>query len=63
MKNKLHLIKMYLNIQAHDDALWFEAIYITEAYLQEQLRTLCWIIEEATNEQIQKAIDEYIERL
>ena len=39
------LIKRMVDEQAEDDGIWFDAQYITEAYLQHQLRRLHRVIE------------------
>jgi hypothetical protein len=56
---KLELLKKYVAVQAEDEALWFQAEQITEAYLQRELRRLAWLIEEATDAQIEEAIAKY----
>lgn len=42
---KTKLLKL-VEEQANDDGLWFDARYITEAYLQQELRKLHALIEE-----------------
>lgn len=63
MKNKLTLLKEYVDKQAYDHAIWFDAKYASEAYLQEEIRRVAWMIEGATMEQIQQEINRYDARL
>ena len=44
---KLKSIIAIVNEQAEDYGLWFEAVYATEAYLQQELRRLHSVIEAA----------------
>jgi hypothetical protein len=57
------MLKEYIDKQTDDNGLWFDVTYITEAYLQAELRRLAWMIEDATVEQIQDEINKYEERL
>lgn len=54
---KLDLLKEYCALQANNEGLWFETYYITEAYLQSELRRITWLIEEAEPAEIVDAID------
>ena len=56
-KSKLELLKEYISIQATDEALWFFAETIPESYLQQELRRVAWMIEEANEEQIKEEIN------
>ena len=49
---KLELLKQYVAAQAECEGLWFIAERATEAFLQQELRRVAWLIEEATDEQI-----------
>ena len=63
MKNKLALLKEYVEKQSDDDWIWcINCTTIIETYLQEELRRVRWLIESATIEQIQDAIDNYDKR-
>ena len=44
-RDGLELFRRIVDEQAEDDGLWFKAIYITEAYLQQELRKLHAAIE------------------
>lgn len=44
----LERIQAIVNEQAEDEGLWFIAHYLTEAYLQQELRRLHAVIEETT---------------
>jgi hypothetical protein len=55
--SKLVLLKEYIAVQAEDQALWFEAEHISEAYLQSELRRVAFLIEEATEDDIKLAIN------
>lgn len=61
MKNKLTLLKEYIQKQADDDWLWPES-ETQESYPQQELRRIAWLIESATVEQIQDEINHYDER-
>ena len=63
MTNKLYLLKKYIELQAEDEGLWFISERITENYLQQELRRIAWMIEKASNEQIEREISFYKERL
>lgn len=63
MKTKLSLLKDYIDKQANDHNLWFRATYPVERYLQEELRRIAWMIEDATLEQIIDEIKKYDGRL
>lgn len=41
----LAAIRQCVDAQAEDEALWFDAVSITEAYLQQELRRLHRVIE------------------
>ena len=49
---KLKSIIAVVNEQAEDYGLWFEAVYATEAYLQQELRRLHSVIEAADLERL-----------
>lgn len=57
--SKLALLKEYIAIQAESEGLWFEAETAPEAYLQQELRRVAWLIEDATETQIQAEIDNH----
>ena len=57
--SKLALLKQYIAEQAENEGLWFMAETATEAYLQQELRRVAWLIEEATETQIQVEIDNH----
>ena len=61
--DKLKLLNEFIALQADDAGLWFDAEYASEAYLQQQLRRVAWLIEEATDEQIKSEIEVYKGRL
>ena len=61
--NKLDVLKKYLDIQACDEGLWFISETVTEEYLQNALRRIVWMIEEASVEDIKSAIDDYKNKL
>ena len=63
MKDKLFLLKKYIAKQAEDFGLWFDAQYVTEAYLQQELRRIAWLIEDANVNEIETEIEKYNERL
>lgn len=63
MKNKLALLKKYIELQAEDKGLWFVSERITEDYLQQELRRVAWMIEKATEEEIENEISFYKDRL
>ena len=46
-----------------DFGLWFEPQYITEDYLQRELRRIAWLIEDASVNEIESEIEQYNERL
>lgn len=58
-QQKLDLIKEYLHHQIHDDGLWFEAEYASEAYLQSKLRELHKIIESNDENEIRLLMENY----
>lgn len=47
LKAKLERIQIKVNQQAEDEGLWFKTIYVTEEYLQRELRELHRVIENA----------------
>lgn len=47
---RLQRLREMVDRQAEDEGLWFIAQYITEAYLQQELRKLHALIEELTDE-------------
>jgi hypothetical protein len=49
-RDLLMRIQAVVNEQAEDDGLWFINVSITEAYLQQELRKLHEVIEQAVNE-------------
>jgi hypothetical protein len=57
--HKLALLKKYTELQAADESLWFIPETASEGYLLQEFRYLTWLIEEATDEEIQIAIDNY----
>ncbi len=57
MTGKLTLLKEYIALQACDEGLWFEAETAPEAYLQQELRRIAWLIEKATTEQIKMEME------
>lgn len=61
--SKLDLLKQYVEIQACDDGLWFEAETAPEGYLQQELRRIAYLIEEANEAQIQKEIENLKSRI
>ncbi len=63
MTKKLELLKKYIELQAEDDGLWFRSEKITENYLQQELRKIAWMIEEASIEQIENEISFYKDKL
>ena len=63
MKSKLDLLKQYIDKQAEDFGLWFEPKYVTECYLQRELRRVAWLIEDANVDEIKSEIEKYKERL
>lgn len=52
----IDLLRQYTEVQANDDGLWFDATHASEAYLQQELRRLVWMIEEADIEQLKEEI-------
>lgn len=63
MKSKLHLLKQYIDKQAEDFGLWFEPQSVTECYLQQELRRVAWLIEDADEDEVEGEIEKYKERL
>ena len=61
MKNKLILLKEYVQRQADDDWLWPE-YPMQQTYAQGELKRVAWLIESATQEQIENEIAHYDER-
>lgn len=62
MKSKLSLLKKYIEKQCDDSGLWFNACFISEIYLQQELRRIAWLIEDASAEEIECEINKYDER-
>jgi hypothetical protein len=62
VKSKISLLKRYIEKQSDDPSLWFAACFISEMYLQKELRRIAWLIEEASNEEIELEINKYEER-
>lgn len=62
MKSKIPLLKRYIKKQARDPSLWFRACFISEMYLQQELRRLAYLIEDASIEELEHEIDKYDER-
>jgi hypothetical protein len=62
MKNKLSLLKKYIKKQAEDSSLWFDSCFLSENYLQLELRRLAWLIEEASVDEVANAVKKYEER-
>jgi hypothetical protein len=58
-ENKLRLLKEYTEVQAYDNGLWFAATCITEDFVQRELRKTAWLIEEATEAEIEAEIKKY----
>jgi hypothetical protein len=50
LREALHGLRELVHRQAEDDGLWFDARYVTEAYLQQELRKLHAAIEAVTND-------------
>jgi hypothetical protein len=63
MKTKLTILREYIDKQADDYNLWFRSEKTTEKYLQEELRRVAWLIEDASIEQIHQEIKKYEARL
>jgi hypothetical protein len=61
--DKLLLLKEYIEAQARDEGLWFNSETAPESYLQQELRRVAWLIEEANEEQIKQEIARLVERL
>ncbi len=57
MKTKLNLLKKYLEVQASSLELWLNPETETENCLQQELRKVAWLIEEATCLDIINEID------
>lgn len=55
---KLELLKKYIALQAEDEGLWFIAEYATEGYLQHELRKVAYMIEEASENEILRFIND-----
>lgn len=53
---KLELLKEYIHAQEMDHGLWWQTETVAEGIMQEELRRVAWLIEEATDEQIQNEI-------
>jgi hypothetical protein len=62
-KTKLEALKEYIELQANDHGLWFEAEYVSEVYLQQELRRVAWLIEEASVDEIRIEIKKLLERM
>lgn len=60
---KLELLKKYIEFQANDDGLWFKSERIMETYIQEELRRVAFLIEEATEKEIEITLANYKHRL
>lgn len=54
---KLDLLQQYIEVQAQDVGLWYKPEYSAEDYLQQELRRVAWLIEEATPDQIENEIE------
>jgi hypothetical protein len=61
--NKLELLKKYITVQAEDKDLWYKAKYCSQDYLQQELRRIAWLIEEAAIGQIKEEINKLKGRL
>lgn len=61
--DKLACLKKYIEAQALDEGLWFVAETAPEAYLQQELRRVAWLIEEACWEQIMIEFSRLMERV
>lgn len=60
MNIKLKLLQEYIKVQAKDEALWQTDIRTpVEAYLQQEIRHLAFLIEDATPEEIKISIENY----
>lgn len=57
IREKLDLLKQYISKQAENDGLWFIADRAPEAYLQQELRRIAWLIEDAPNDEIKRVIE------
>ena len=62
MKTKIGMLKKYIERQAFDHSLWFDPTGASEAYLQQELRRLAWMIEDASIQQITDEIKAYDKR-
>lgn len=58
---KLHLLKEIMCLQARREDLWFQADNIVEALLQQELRNVAWMIEEASEEKLEQILENYAE--
>lgn len=54
--DKLSLLKEYTRIQACDYTLWDPDLDIVASHIQQELRKVCWLIEEASEDQIKEEI-------
>lgn len=54
-REALTAIQAAVDMQAEDDALWFDARTVTEAYLQQELRKLHAVIEQAVTQAVSDA--------
>lgn len=63
MSKKLELLKKYVAVQADDHACWCRSETMHERYLQQELKRVAWLIEQATNDEIVEAIQDKIKDL
>ncbi|HEY2811804.1 MAG TPA: hypothetical protein VGJ00_10510 [Rhabdochlamydiaceae bacterium] len=59
MKTKIGMLKKYVERQAFDHGLWQDHDEVSKAYLQQELRRITWMIEDATIQQITDEIKRY----
>jgi len=55
---KEEMIKKAVDAQAEDSSLWFRANYIGEAYLQQSLRWLHAVIEDADKKALESILEQ-----
>jgi hypothetical protein len=63
MTNKLELLKQYVDIQANDDGVWIIPKTASEDYILQEFRRLVYLIEEASEDEIEEEIEVYRGRL
>jgi len=57
---KLKLLQNYVETQNNNELLWFNTSSFKQAKLQQELRRIFWMIEDATEEQILNEIERQI---